>query len=507
MIKEYFFCNVDDEVNKLMDENSVTNIENISIAIALFEMISLFVFVLSQDHFDQGEWISVGSVLFCFATCLSGYFFARYVKRKETFTHQQLMVFNALYYLLMSVWAIWTSYRQYSRGEQILTFYAVEVMRVCFIGLKPWLSTILTIVVYSTLYGVLFAIDGADGINLMNYIALGLISIVGVTVRYQSMLRMSEATVRMKKAKDSEIRDKVDVLQSIADIYDNVNLIDFSDRTEMSVRDKEHKKHALDDGATFHTIMSKRIRERVMPDQLKDFIAFTDIATVRKRLKGKKLISGDFVDMEDGWIRAQYIPVDTDEDGLPVRIIFTTRNVDDEKKREEQLIRIAMTDELTRLFNRRSYEEDLTEYESRALEKDFVLMSADVNGLKTINDTLGHMAGDELIRSAAKCLMLAIGSKGKVYRTGGDEFMAILHTDDVKTLCRDIEASAASWKGFYSKDLSISIGYAASADYPEMNIHELEKKADDEMYLAKAKHYEKTGYDRRNRRKNIAENQ
>ena len=117
--------------------------------------------------------------------------------------------------------------------------------------------------------------------------------------------------------------------------------------------------------------MSTKIREKVMPDQLDDFIAFTDISTVRERLVGKRLLSEDFIDVVDGWFRAQYIPVEVDDEGMPTQVVFTTRNVDDERQREERLVRIAMTDELTRLFNRRSYEEDLAEYEQTSCQNSY----------------------------------------------------------------------------------------------------------------------------------------
>ena len=61
---------------------------------------------------------------------------------------------------------------------------------------------------------------------------------------------------------------------------------------------------------------------------------------------------------------------------------------------------------------------------------DFVFVSLDVNGLKTINDTQGHAAGDELIKAAASCMKKCIGSYGRVYRTGGDEFIALINTSD-----------------------------------------------------------------------------
>ena len=499
MFRKFLFPTIDAEVQNLIDEDSTKNIEYISLAIALFEAFSLVFFALPQRQFGTEEWISAGSVVFCAVTCFAGFFISRHLLRKAAPGHMRVIAFNTAYSVLLSAWSIWTSFRQYSRGEQILTFYALEIMLVCFVALRPWLSTVLTAGVYAVLYWTLYRVDGAAGINSFNYIVLAIVSIIGLTVRYHSLIRMAEATVRLQKTKESEVQDKMNILQAIADIYDNVNLLDFTDNTEMSVRDNEHIKHELEGGAHIHTLMTRGLRERIMPDQLERFIEYTDIATVRTRLVDKKLISADFIDVFDGWIRAQYIPVDVDENGLPLRIIFTTRNVDDEKKREERLIKIAMTDELTRLYNRRSYEEDLAEYRTRPLDGDLVVLSADVNGLKAVNDTIGHKAGDELIRGAANCLLLAVGNRGKVYRTGGDEFMSILHTDDPEKVRRDIERRCGKWHGRYSERLSVSVGYAAHADHESLSMHELEKKADHEMYLSKAKHYEREGIDRRHR--------
>ena len=497
MIREYFLPTVSREAQKLVDEDSVRNIKYISATVVLFECVTLLVFVLTRKAFGAGEWASIGSVIYCIVTCLLGFLVASRILTKGSASHRTVLVFKAVYYILMSIWAVWSAFREYSRGEQILTFYAVELMLVCFITLRPWLSTILTACAYGSLFWVLRRVDGGAGIQVLNFGVLAVVSIIGMAVRYHSSVRMAETTVQLEKSKDSQIQDQVNILQSIADIYDNVNLIDFTDNTEMSVRDKNQIKHAIDLGPQTHTQMSRRIREHVMPDQLEEFIGFTDITTVRERLAGKKLLSEDFIDVVDGWFRAQYIPVDADENGLALRIIFTTRNVDEEKKREEGLIRIAMTDELTRLFNRHRYEEDVMECRLHGLEDDLVLLSADVNGLKRVNDSMGHAAGDELIKGAADCLVLGIGSLGKVYRTGGDEFMAILHAKDPQAVCGSIRQHAADWHGKYSQEMSLSLGCAAHGEFKSLGIHELEKKADEEMYADKARYYREKGIDRR----------
>jgi diguanylate cyclase (GGDEF)-like protein len=98
------------------------------------------------------------------------------------------------------------------------------------------------------------------------------------------------------------------------------------------------------------------------------------------------------------------------------------------QERMEHLAAQARTDTLTRLGNRRAFEDDLglaigARAESAQV---FTLMAIDLDGLKRINDSRGHPAGDVHIRNVADCIRTVVGSEGTVYRTGGDEFMVIL---------------------------------------------------------------------------------
>lgn len=302
---------------------------------------------------------------------------------------------------------------------------------------------------------------------------------------------------KMIKDQEKSMEEKMDILDSMAEIYDNVNLIDFVNNTEMSLRDTEQKKHGIDLTSQTHTLMNQKLKNHVMPDMLDEFMTYTNIKTVRMRLAQKKILSADFIDVVAGWFRAQYIAVDSTPDGIPNMVIYTTRNVDEEKRREEHLIRISMTDEMTRLYNRRCYDEDLRELREGELPEDFVLFSIDVNGLKTVNDTKGHAAGDELIKGAADCLALSIGKKGKVYRTGGDEFMAVVHTEDPEGLRSSIKAKTEEWHGIYTDEITLSIGYAACSDQPGSSVDDLEHLADADMYAEKKRYYEERGIDRR----------
>ncbi|MBO5551348.1 MAG: GGDEF domain-containing protein, partial [Lachnospiraceae bacterium] len=315
-----------------------------------------------------------------------------------------------------------------------------------------------------------------------------------VSVRYLRELINNYEKIRLHQ---QEINERMNILDSMAGIYDNVNLINFIDCTETSMKEDGLIPRKIDMSIQTHTAMNERLKDHVMPDQLEDFLSFTSIKTVRARLTHKKVISGDFIDIFNGWFRAQYISVDSTLDGIPNIVIYTTRNIDEEKRREEHLIRISLTDELTRLFNRRCYEEDIAIYREKGLDPDFVLLSVDVNGLKLANDTKGHAAGDELIKGAADCLAASVGTHGKAYRTGGDEFLAIVHTDDPGDMVERIRRKTKQWHGMYLDEMSMSVGYAAYRDHENMSIDDLEKIADTNMYADKERHYREKGIDRR----------
>ena len=70
---------------------------------------------------DTEEWLDI------WFTRPVGYLFAKAIRSEAVFSHRHVLAFKAIYYMLISTWAIWASYRQYSRGEQMLTFYHLFV--------------------------------------------------------------------------------------------------------------------------------------------------------------------------------------------------------------------------------------------------------------------------------------------------------------------------------------------------------------------------------------------
>ena len=123
------------------------------------------------------------------------------------------------------------------------------------------------------------------------------------------------------------------------------------------------------------------------------------------------------------------------------------------------------------------------------------LISMDMNGLKAINDSQGHAAGDEALVALADCCRDALNSKQAVYRIGGDEFVIIcrqMSQEEVTGLIERIKEKVAGTK------YSCSIGYSHRSS-EKMSINEMLKESDANMYAEKAKYYSNTRMDRRRR--------
>lgn len=163
-----------------------------------------------------------------------------------------------------------------------------------------------------------------------------------------------------------------------------------------------------------------------------------------------------------------------------------------------ELKKMSEHDVMTGLRNRRAYSETIEAFLKKAPEDCCVLM-ADVNGLKEVNDTRGHKAGDELLIGTADCLRRAFEGDDRIFRIGGDEFCVIAEVSP-ETMERDIatfERLTAEWRGNHIDRLSVACGMACSRDHQA--IEDLVREADQRMYECKERYYMMSGKDRRKR--------
>ena len=165
----------------------------------------------------------------------------------------------------------------------------------------------------------------------------------------------------------------------------------------------------------------------------------------------------------------------------------------------EQQVKLS-NDPLTGVRSRFSYVDAIDAY-TDGLPDNFVVFLIDINGLKVVNDSMGHEAGDELICGAAECIKESIGRKGQVFRIGGDEFVVftIITQQEIEKELSALKQKTEEWAGKRIDKLSLSVGYASAEKYKELSIKELVKEADTSMYEQKKEYYRISGHDRRNR--------
>jgi diguanylate cyclase (GGDEF)-like protein len=177
--------------------------------------------------------------------------------------------------------------------------------------------------------------------------------------------------------------------------------------------------------------------------------------------------------------------------GLASAAIFLMRLVGErrrqERARREALARLeeqALRDNLTGLGNHRAFYEDLKRAITRRTRTGigFSIVMLDLDRLKEINDTLGHQAGDERIRAVAAALKATVRGSDGGYRTGGDEFMALLPGErawGALTFAQRLQAEIG-WRG---DGLGVSCGIVESAALESADT--LVRRADIALYEAK----------------------
>lgn len=165
--------------------------------------------------------------------------------------------------------------------------------------------------------------------------------------------------------------------------------------------------------------------------------------------------------------------------------------------REEQ--RNANVDHMTGLLNRRAYENGLLGRPEIPCEENFTYISVDMNGLKQINDTLGHAAGDRCLQGVAACMKSCLEEYGEVYRMGGDEFAAVVFVDDERLtrLKAELQEALARWSQENGMTLSISLGHVQKKEFPEKTVKSLAQISDARMYQDKERYYRESGLERR----------
>ncbi|MBV1759401.1 MAG: transporter substrate-binding domain-containing protein [Dethiosulfatibacter sp.] len=187
------------------------------------------------------------------------------------------------------------------------------------------------------------------------------------------------------------------------------------------------------------------------------------------------------------------LEVNGNEESYEVRMVKTSeteviaiiRNITSAKIYRKKIEYLSYHDGLTGLYNRRFFEEEMNR-----LDKDrnlpLCIIMADLNGLKLVNDSFGHLVGDELLIKVANVLKKACRADEIIARIGGDEFVILIPDmgeEQVIKLIERIESNLAEER-VGDLEISVSIGWSVKYDNTEI-IHDIFRKAENMMYKKK----------------------
>lgn len=236
--------------------------------------------------------------------------------------------------------------------------------------------------------------------------------------------------------------------------------------------------------------------------QLSKEITFNELITPEYRqflwdkwakiLKEKKVFREEYpITTESGnikWVFEQGQGV-YDENGEVLVIEGLIIDINDRKKREDEIKYLNYHDVLTGLYNRRYFEEEKLRLENENIYPLSVIIG-DINGLKLFNDALGHAEGDRLIVTIAEILINCCREDDVIARTGGDEFSILLpktKMEEANKIIRQIGTICDKYKLKIMSEayhISISLGCATKKSREE-SFNSIIKDAEDSMYRHK----------------------
>jgi diguanylate cyclase (GGDEF)-like protein/PAS domain S-box-containing protein len=207
-----------------------------------------------------------------------------------------------------------------------------------------------------------------------------------------------------------------------------------------------------------------------------------DVIENKQSIKAETILRA--ADGKEIYTAAVKVPV-IDSNNEAAGVVGLILDVTEKKEAEEKLKRLSFTDILTDLYNRTYFEKKAKEFLSKEYLPVGVIMG-DANGLKLVNDTLGHSQGDELLKLIAQMLRDVCNEGQLIFRTGGDEFVILIpnSTDyECENIIKEIFKQCKNYKHDLI-DVSISLGTSITNSL-DKSVYDALQEAEDKVYRQK----------------------
>ena len=339
-------------------------------------------------------------------------------------------------------------------------------------------------------------------------------ALTGESVRFERLIATLDGGARYV---DSMLTPHIGDNDEVKGVFDMI--VDITDRKRMeeALRDSEERYRALVENSpvcilemnlgghleTLNLAGRKMIgeddRSHVFGLFFVDIVAPGDrdrVAEILDRVRDGEVAQAEFgavIDKEKRVFSASFLPL-TSPEGKVQKMMGVMQDITDAHMLADELTYRASYDALTGLVNRREFEQRL----ERVLETadhentDNVLCYLDLDQFKVINDTCGHIAGDELLRQIAGVLQANVRQRDTLARLGGDEFGVLMERcslEQAKRVANKLRRKVADFRFVWahkSFGVGVSIGIV-SIDHSSENISAIMNAADSACYTAKYK--------------------
>ena len=347
---------------------------------------------------------------------------------------------------------------------------------------KPYWLLVIPIIALVALFAGWIRLDIVSP-NIMRYI-IGALIVVAVVINGMFYWNMS-----LKKRVDQKTKELTAALRALEQSNQKVNgiinsipdMVFLLDRNGVyldylsHVNEKDlYLKPELFIGKSLKDTMPESIAEKAM-EKIRVLFEIKQIQILNYEL----MINGSL-----GFYESRFVMIDED------MVMCIIRDISEKKKNEDLLYSLSIHDMPTGLYNRNYFEEKIKSLTGDEL-RDIGIVICDIDGLKLVNDTLGHAEGDNYLRTVADILRENFPADSIVSRIGGDEF-AVISMNISQSEIQNIKRKISKIIDLHNKEgrvvpISLSVGYAIKGE-KHKSISEVFKEADDFMYREKLHH-------------------
>ena len=306
-----------------------------------------------------------------------------------------------------------------------------------------------------------------------------------------------QADLAMKETQKRSVT-YTQIAERLASHYDLIYYIDCDSSyySEFSTKKKPGELKVQDEGEDFFLAAEINADRLIHPEDRERIKLFLDRDRLISQLESRRQLVEDYRMVIDGG-RTQYTRMSVTYSSDHSHFIICVENRDNEVRKEREHLEalsmaneMARRDELTHTKNKTAYHEMENNLQKQIAEgcEPFGIVVCDINGLKQINDTEGHKAGDDYIRTS--CMMICrLFHHSPVFRIGGDEFVVLLRGQDFENR----EALISSLKGKVEENVRIdegpvvAFGMAVYQPDTDETVGDVFNRADNLMYAEKAR--------------------